>query len=79
VLHGVGDVDVAALNAGRFEGLVENLAGRTDKGETRQILLVARLLADEHERGIGRTFAEHGLRRVLVEIAAGAAARFDGK
>ena len=49
------------------------LPGRPDKGLARQILLVARLLADEHDIGIARPLAEHRLRRVLVERAAPAA------
>src|SRR5215510_12551307 len=32
VLHGVGDVDFIPLDAGRFERLVEHLAGGTDEG-----------------------------------------------
>ena len=50
--------------------------GRTDERPAGQVLLVAGLLADEHDRRVERAFAEHRLRRVLVEVAAGAAARF---
>ena len=49
---------------------VEHLAGRADERAAGEILLVARLLADEHDRGVERAFAEHGLRRALVEGAA---------
>ena len=34
-----------------------------------------RLLTDEHDRGVERAFAEHGLRRMLVKIAARAFSR----
>ena len=35
-----------------------------------QILLIARLLADEHHEGVARAFAENGLCRVAVQVAA---------
>src|SRR5262245_53006351 len=79
VLHRVGDVDLAPLDARCFQRLVEHLAGWADEGEACQILLVARLLADEYQRRVSRTLAEHGLGRVLIEIATGAAACFDSE
>ena len=51
------------------------LPGAADEGAALQILLVARLLADEEDARIQRPLAEHRLRRVLVEVAARAAAR----
>jgi hypothetical protein len=42
-----------------------------------QIFLIAGLLADQHQRRAGRAFAEHGLRRELVKVAARAAARLE--
>jgi len=51
------------------------LARRTDEGAALDILAVARLLAHQHDGGLGRPFAEHRLRRPLVEIAGGAACR----
>src|SRR5262249_13177354 len=77
VLHGIGDVDVAPLDARRFQSLIEYLAGGSGEGQSGQICLVARLLADQHQRSVGRPLAEHGLGRVLVEIATGAAASLD--
>src|SRR6516165_6199444 len=46
MLHGVGDVDFIPLDAGRFERLVEHLAGGAHEGQSGQIFLVARLLTD---------------------------------
>ena len=63
-----------ALDAGIVECAVEHLAGRPDEGFARDVFLVARLLADEHEPRVLRPFAEDDLRRVFVEIA-GAAMR----
>ena len=61
------------------ERSVEHLAGRPDEGAAGKVLLIARLLADQHQRRIGRAFAEHGLGRILVEMAAGAIARLCGE
>ena len=65
----------APVDAGLREGAVEQLAGRADERAAGEILLVARLLADEHDARVERAFAEHGLGGVLVEMAAGAAFR----
>jgi hypothetical protein len=75
MLDRIGDVDGRAVEAGRFERAVEHLSGRTDEGATLQIFLIARLLAHEHQVRVGRTFAKHGLRRVLIEVAARAGTR----
>jgi hypothetical protein len=61
VLHRIGDVDLVASDAGSLERAVEHLAGGPHERTAGQILLVAWLLADEHERGIGRPFAEDGV------------------
>ncbi len=70
VLDGIGDIDAVPRNAHFFESLIKDLTGRSDEGTTRQILLVARLFADEHDPGIRRSLAEHRLGRLLVERAA---------
>ncbi len=75
MLHRVGDVDARAVDPGLRDGAVEHLAGGADERPSREILLVARLLADEHQRGVDRSFAEHCLRRMLVQVAARAARR----
>ena len=74
MLHRVGDVDLVAIDAGFGQRTVEHLAGRADEGMAGEVFLVAGLLADQHDGGVLRAFAEHGLRRVLVERA-GAAMR----
>ncbi|VXC70677.1 hypothetical protein SPHINGO8AM_190046 [Sphingomonas sp. 8AM] len=84
VLDRVGDIGLLAGNPGRGEGAVEHLTGRSDERMAGEILLIAGLLTDEHHRRRHRAFAEHGLRRVLVEVAARArggfvAQRFPGE
>ena len=63
----------ATLDPGGLQRAVEHLACRSDKGTSRKVLLIARLLADKHEVRVSRALAEHGLGRVLVERAARAA------
>ena len=70
VLDGVGDVSRLAIDAGVAEGAVEQLAGGTDERAAGKILLIAGLLADEHQRRIERPLAEHGLCRRAVERTA---------
>ena len=52
VLDDIGDVDLRAVDARRFECLVEHAAGGADEGKALLVLLVAGLLADEHHLGI---------------------------
>jgi hypothetical protein len=75
VLHRVGHVDARAVEAGLGEGAVEELAGRADEGVAGEVLVVAGLLADEDQLGVGGAFTEDGLGSGLVEGTAGAAAR----
>ncbi len=72
VLHGVGHVGLAPLDPSLGQGPVQHPAGRTDEGLARQVLLVARLLADEHHRGVGRPLARNTLGGVGPEVAAAA-------
>jgi hypothetical protein len=75
VLDGVGHVDLAAVDAGGLEGPVEELPGGAHEGLPGPVLLVAGLLAHQHQPGAGRPRTEHGLAGTLVEMAAGAARR----
>jgi hypothetical protein len=76
VLDGVRYVGVLARHAGRFERPVEQAPGRADEGQALLVLLVARLLADQHDARMRRAGAEHRLRRVRPERAGLALARF---
>jgi len=69
VLHHIGDVDAAAIDARFLQRLVQEIARRPHKGPALKVFLVPRLLADEHHGGCLLPFAEHGLRSGFPEIA----------
>jgi DNA polymerase III subunit alpha len=73
VLDDVADVRLLARNTGLLQGAVEELSRRTHERFALQILLVPRLLTDQHQGRMGRPIAEYGLRGTLVERAAAAA------
>jgi diguanylate cyclase (GGDEF)-like protein len=73
VLDRVRDIRVRAVDLGFGERLVEQPAGGADERPAGTILLVARLLADEHHVRGQRPFPEHRLRPDLPEMAAAAA------
>jgi hypothetical protein len=70
VLDGVGDVDLAAIDADRRERLVEFAPGGTDERAPRAILAVAGRLADEHHARVLRALSEDGLRRSAPQVTA---------
>ncbi|EJZ06364.1 hypothetical protein MFORT_28189 [Mycolicibacterium fortuitum subsp. fortuitum DSM 46621 = ATCC 6841 = JCM 6387] len=51
VLHGVGQIELVAVDLGCGQGLVQDTAGRTDEGGSRAVLPVTRLLTDQHHPG----------------------------
>src|SRR4029079_12209686 len=69
VLHRVRDVDVVLRDACLLERGVEDPPRGSDERMALLILLIARLLADEHEPRVRRAFAEDRLRGVLVQMA----------
>ena len=73
VLDGVGDVASSRGRRRPPRGRRRATAPAARRTAARAVLLVAGLLADEHDRGVGRALAEDGLRRVAVERAAAAA------
>ena len=62
VLDRVGDVDLVAVDAGGGERLVEQAPRGADERMALFVLLVAGLLADEHDARVTRPLAEDGLR-----------------
>src|SRR3546814_16099365 len=70
MLDGVGDVAPLPIEARRLQRLVENATGWADERRTGEILVVARLFADQHDARASCAFAQHGLRRRRVQIAA---------
>jgi hypothetical protein len=57
-------------DAGGFKRAVEELAGGTDEGPSRQILAITGLFTDEHQACLSWTFAGDNLGCVFVERAA---------
>jgi hypothetical protein len=55
VLDRVGDIDDLAPDARLVERAVQHLAGGADERGAAQVLLVARLLADEHQARVARS------------------------
>ena len=69
MLDGVGHPNPRPVDPGLGETAVEQLSGGSDKRMAGLILGVARLLADQHDRRVRRTLAEHRLGGVAVERA----------
>src|SRR5690606_26600912 len=71
VLDRIGLVNLLSVDPGAVEMRVEHPAGGPDERASRQVLLVARLLADDHQFGLSRALAHD---RLVVEKADRAAA-----
>ncbi len=67
MLDRIGDEGVLARNARLLERGVENAAGGPNERLARQVLLVAGLLADQHEICLFRAFPRNRLGRVAIE------------
>ena len=67
MLHRVGDVNLAAIDAGFLQRAVEHLPGGSDERFAGEVFLVAGLLTDKHDAGPLRAFAEHGLGRIFPQ------------
>ena len=70
VLDRVRDVGRTAVDPDRLERLVEDAPRRADERLARAVLLVARLLADEHRGRVHRPLPEHRLGADLPQVAA---------
>src|SRR5205085_5780207 len=69
VLHDVRDIDPPAIDPRIRERAIEKLACGADERATREVFLVARLLADEHQGGVAIALAEHRLGAPLPQRA----------
>ena len=72
VLDRVRLVRQPRIDVGVFEGTGKQSAGGTDEGFTRTVLLIPRLLTDQHDRRPGKTATEHRLGSGLEKRAAAA-------
>lgn len=75
VLDRVRDVRLLTRDSGLLEGTVKQLARWPDERLAGKVLLVARLLADEHESRLSRSGREHRLRRIPPQLAPSALGR----
>src|SRR6185369_13341246 len=74
VLDRVRDIERAPVEPGLAKRAVEQSTGRPHEGTPGKVLVVAGLLAHEHERRRFRPLTEHALGGVAVERAAAAPA-----
>ena len=69
MLDRVGDVNPPAVDPRLVQRTLEEAPGGPDKRLSLKVLLVTRLLADEHHPAVFAAFAEDRLRRLDPEIA----------
>ncbi len=75
VLDRVRDVNFGPIDAGRHQCFIEQASGGADERPARPILLIARLLAHDHDASVDGSFAEHGLRARFPQWAGAAISR----
>jgi hypothetical protein len=75
VLHSVRHVDLAAIDSGGFERVIEHASGRSDERRASLVFLIAWLLADEEQLRPGLTLTKDRLCRPLVQVAPRAGGR----
>src|SRR5438105_9236385 len=75
MLHRVRDVDFLSIDSRFFESTIKDFSSRAHKWFSGDILLVAGLLTEKHERRAYRSLAEDRLRGVFVERTSGAPLR----
>ena len=68
VFHGVGEIDVATVDARIAERSIEKRAGGPDKRQASQVLLVTGLLTDHNNARGWRALAKNGLSGMTVQI-----------
>jgi hypothetical protein len=68
VLHHVRDVRLRTVDPGLGERPLKELSRRADERPTGEILVVARLLADEHQERVRLALAEDRLGGALPEV-----------
>src|SRR5580658_3914829 len=69
MLHRVGYIDVTAVDTGRLQALMKQLACRTNKRFSLQIFTIAGLFAHQKYIGVRISLPENDLRGLLVQIA----------
>src|SRR6185369_4605764 len=70
MLDRIGDPARPRIDARVLQPGPQQLASRADERPAALLLLIARLLADDHQPRPGRPFASHGARAVAADRAA---------
>src|SRR6266542_4239548 len=65
----ISDVSLRAVDAGFFQGVIEQATGGTNEWMSGEIFFIAGLFADEHDYRAAAPFAEDGLRTAFPEVA----------
>jgi hypothetical protein len=73
VFYGICDVQVPPVYPGFAECLVQKFSRRSHKRMTNPVFLISRLLANQDDRSMSRSFSKDGLGGLLVQIASRAA------
>jgi hypothetical protein len=68
MFHYIRHIHFCSIDSCLGQRLIQQFSRRPDKRMTSPILLIAGLFADEHDPGVGCSFAENCLRRILPEV-----------
>ena len=79
MFYRVGDIDLRPVDTSLIQCTIKHLACRSDKGLTREIFLIAGLLANKHYLRVLWPFAKHSLSGILPERAGAAIGSFCAK
>jgi hypothetical protein len=74
MLHNIGDIHFLTVDSRFDQRGIKQLSGRSDEGFAVEILLIPRLLTDQHDLGRGLALAEYRLRSLPPEVAGSAIA-----
>jgi len=68
MLYRVCDINLGPIDSGFFQSSIHDFPSGSHERLASDILVISRLLPDQHHRCAFRAFAEHGLRRTLVKV-----------
>jgi hypothetical protein len=75
VFHSVRDVNLRPIDSSVRERAIHNFPSRTYEWFARDIFVIARLFANQHDRCALRTFAKDSLGRSFVQMTCSAMSR----
>ena len=68
MFHGVRHINLGPINSSFFERSIHYFPSGSNERFTGDILIISRLFAHEHDKGVLWTFAEYSLRCALVKV-----------